>query len=78
MFRFIKENKVKCLICNEILISNPDNASKSVSCTCGATVISGGSTHLVRKGKQYKELSSFDFTDCPDVKTDIPNLKIQS
>ena len=75
MFRFIKVNKVKCLKCNDIIVSLQTSASKQETCTCGHCVISGGATALVRRGNQgidYEEMSSLIFDgECPKVKEDI-------
>lgn len=71
-FRFIKLNRAKCLTCNETLISKAESASKEVTCSCGGLTISGGATHSIRKGKNYKDMCILDFTDCPEVATDIP------
>ncbi len=71
-FRFIKINRAKCLICNDILISKPESAGLNVICSCGNLTISGGATHSYRKGTNYKDMCVLDFSDCPEVSTNIP------
>jgi hypothetical protein len=71
-FRFIKLNRAKCLTCGDILISKPESASTTVTCNCGGLSISGGSTHSIRKGKNYKDMCIIDFSDCPEVLIDTP------
>lgn len=74
MFRFVKQNKAKCLRCQDILISSPEEAGKDVTCSCGCLTISGGATALVRNGKQgrdYEELSTLNFNgECPKINED--------
>ena len=71
-FRFIKINRAKCLTCNDTLISKPESASKEVTCSCGGLTISGGATHSFRKGTNYRDMCVLDFSQCPEVNTDIP------
>jgi len=71
-YRFIKINKAKCLTCGDTLISKPESASKEVTCSCGNLTISGGATHSYRKGTNYKDMCILDFSDCPEVATDVP------
>ena len=70
--KFIKLNKAKCLLCNDILISPKDKADKMITCRCGNLTISGGSTHTYRKGKNYQDMCILDFSDCPEVSTATP------
>lgn len=42
----IKENKVQCKRCGDILIS--DNLFERIFCTCGAIYIEGGTDYLFR------------------------------
>ena len=71
-FRFIKLNRAKCLTCGDILISRKESAGLDVTCSCGGLTISGGATHSIRKGKNYKDMCILDFSNCPDVATDTP------
>lgn len=71
-YRFIKLNRAKCLTCGDTLISKAESAALEVSCSCGGLTIAGGSTHSYRKGTNYKDMCILDFSDCPDVSTDIP------
>src|SRR4051812_40758495 len=71
-YRFIKLNKAKCLLCNDILISPKESPGKLIVCRCGSLTISGGSTHTYRKGKNYQDMCILDFSDCPEVNTDTP------
>lgn len=71
-FRFIKVNKAKCLTCGEILHSKPEEAGKEITCNCGGLTIAGGATHAYRKGTNYKDMCILDFSDCPEVATEIP------
>ena len=71
-FRFIKLNRAKCLSCGDILISKAESAGKEITCSCGGLTIAGGSTHSYRRGKNYKDMCILDFSDCPEVATDIP------
>ena len=69
-YRFIKLNRAKCLLCNDILVSPADKADKLITCNCGNLTISGGSTHLYRKGKNFENMCIIDFTGFPEVKSD--------
>lgn len=73
-YKFIKLNRAKCLLCEDILISPKEKPDKMVTCRCGELTISGGSTHTYRKGKinEYKEMCVLDFSDCPEVNTETP------
>jgi hypothetical protein len=71
-FKFIKLNRAKCLLCNDVLISPADKADKLVVCRCGNLTISGGSTHSYRKGKNFQDMCVLDFSECPEVSTDTP------
>jgi hypothetical protein len=73
-YRFIKLNKAKCLVCNDILISPPNKPEKLITCNCGNLTIYGGATSLGRTGKKgtYENMSQWDFTGCPAVNTDTP------
>jgi hypothetical protein len=71
-YRFIKLNKAKCLTCGDVLISKPESAGLEVVCSCGGLTIAGGSTHSYRKGTNYKDMCILDFSECPEVATDIP------
>lgn len=71
-FRFIKLNRAKCLTCGDVLISKAESAGLEVTCSCGSLTISGGATHSYRKGTNYKDMCILDFSDCPEVATDIP------
>ena len=55
----IKLNKVKCLVCGDILISE---TAKEETCSCGAVTIGGGHFAVMRKGdpKDFKEMSKFN------------------
>lgn len=73
MLRFVKLNKAKCLHCGDIVISNPETPSLEEKCQCNKLIISGGSTHMIRNGKQgvdYQEMSQLSFDDCPNIKED--------
>lgn len=71
MYRFVKVNKARCLHCNDIVISHPDQAGQIVTCSCGTLRMSGGSTSLIRNGvqdKDFEELSELNFEgECPFV-----------
>ena len=60
---FIKENKIRCLYCKDILISTDEKPE--VECDCGICKISGGSVFEGRIGieedKDYKNLTKIDF-----------------
>jgi hypothetical protein len=71
-FRFIKLNRAKCLTCGDVLTSRKESASLDVTCSCGGLTISGGATHAIRTGKNYKDMCILDFSDCPEVATDVP------
>lgn len=70
--KFIKLNRAKCLVCNDIIISPKDKADKNIVCRCGNLTIAGGSTHSYRKGKNYEDMCILDFSECPDVNTSTP------
>jgi hypothetical protein len=71
-FRFIKLNRAKCLTCGDTLISKSESASTPITCSCGGLTISGGATHSIRTGKNYKDMCILDFSDCPEVSIDTP------
>lgn len=71
-FKFIKLNRAMCLLCKDVLTSPKDKPDKLVTCRCGNLTISGGSTHSIRKGKNYQDMCILDFSDCPEVRTDTP------
>jgi hypothetical protein len=57
-------NKVKCLHCNDVLVSTDDIPEDT--CSCGVNTIHGGSKFLARTGKKgvdYKELSEVNLTE---------------
>lgn len=53
----IKENKIRCKTCNEVIESM--NNYKRVMCSCGKVGVDGGKIFLKRTGspKDYEELS---------------------
>jgi hypothetical protein len=53
----IKENKVRCLKCNDVIESK--SSYDRVTCSCGAVSVDGGKLYLKRTGKKedYEELS---------------------
>jgi len=75
MFRFVKLNKVKCLHCGDILISQSETPSEVMVCSCGRIKMSGGATSMLRSGIQntdYKEMSQLNFDrECNAVKEDV-------
>ena len=61
----ITENKVKCLLCKDIIESTDDN--KDVECDCGTCKIGGGSIMSIRdgnmvEGEDYIEMIKRDLT----------------
>jgi hypothetical protein len=64
---YIKTNKIKCLHCGDIIISNISEIEKRVECSCGKCVILGGGSFLGRgeQNKDYKELSEMDNSKIP-------------
>ena len=66
---FYKINRVKCLICDEIITST--SSREWETCSCGSVKIRGGRSMLERDGnpKQYKELSVIDIP--PEIATMI-------
>lgn len=70
--KFIKLNRAKCLLCNDIIISHKDKGDKMVVCRCGNLTISGGSTASYRKGKNYEDMCVLDFSECPEINTKTP------
>ena len=57
---FYKKNRVKCLTCDEVLVSSDDTW---VECSCGDTKISGGRSFLGRQGKNFKEMSIIEIPE---------------
>lgn len=54
----IKRNRVKCLLCGDIIESKSDH--NLVSCSCGKLAVDGGLTHLsrtCRSRENFKEMS---------------------
>lgn len=56
----IRENKIKCLKCGDILIS--EDAHDFRRCSCKAVAVDGGLDYLRRVGEpeDYEELSDYD------------------
>lgn len=62
----IESNKVKCLLCNQVIESKTKD--DSATCKCKNVTVRGGLAQLRRTGKdldQYEELSKFHY-DSPD------------
>lgn len=56
----IFENKAKCLVCSDIIMSK--NRHDYVRCSCGSLSVDGGSWYLKRSYndlKAYRELSTY-------------------
>lgn len=63
----IFENKAKCVICNDVVMSK--NRHDSVSCTCGNLTVDGGSWYMKRSCyvlEDYEELSIYYNDATPD------------
>lgn len=53
----IKENKIRCLKCGDIIVS--ENVHDFKSCSCGACSVDGGKSYLILSGNKenWEELS---------------------
>lgn len=59
----IIENKIKCLKCGDIIVSESVHDCKS--CSCGACSVDGGKSYLIRSGNKenWEELSILEPDD---------------
>lgn len=62
-YNIFKEVKVKCELCNEIIISTSD--TEWSECSCGSTKVIGKHSFVKIQGKKYKDLSVYNFEDLP-------------
>lgn len=65
----IKENRIRCLKCGDIIVSESVHDCKS--CSCGACSVDGGKSYLIRSGNKenWEELSILEPED--NIGTDL-------
>lgn len=62
-YNLFKEIKVRCNICNEIIVST-SNTEWSV-CSCESTKVMGKDSFVRIKGKKYTDLTIYNYDELP-------------
>lgn len=62
-YGLFKQIKVRCNLCNDIIVSTSD--SEWTECTCGSTRVLGKNSFIKIDGKNYTDLTIYDFDKLP-------------